>query len=116
MGEAQAGGFATPGPAYEVIEINKLKKRSESISFSKGKTARLDKVVRNESMDFYETNDAVKATQQRKAPSVGFSKEQKRSFAEMAARKKTKVPGVGAYKISEKAFKMLSPSPMARKR
>ena len=75
MGEAQAGGFATPGPAYEVIEINKLKKRSESISFSKGKTARLDKVVRNESMDFYETNDAVKATQQRKVPCVGFSKE-----------------------------------------
>ena len=114
LAEAANISAAIPGCKYDIPEQDVFKKRSESIQFDKVKTGRLDPIKRLEQTDFYETNVAIKATQ-RLEPSNSFSKSPKASFAAQAA-KKNKVPGAGAYKISDKAYRMLSPSPMARKR
>ena len=64
--------------------------------------------------DFYETENAAKKTAT-KSPSAQFLKGKKKSFAQSAA-EKNKVPGAGTYKISDKAYTMLSPSPGGRRR
>ena len=114
MAEMMAVGADTPGPDYQVPEVDTFKKRAKSIKFDQVKTARLDPIKRSEQTDFFETNKAVAACLPA-APKVGFSRSPKKSFAEAAA-VKNKVPGVGNYKISDRAYKMLSPSPSARRR
>jgi hypothetical protein len=79
------------------------------------KTDRLSPIKKLESTDFYETEKALKYAS-RKAAIIGFSKSPKRSFAEECAKRGLKNPGVGTYKIPDRTYKMLSPSPNARKR
>ena len=114
LAEAANISAAIPGCKYDIVDQSVFKKRSESIKFDTGKTGRLDPIKRTEQTDFFETNAAVKAIK-RTEPAPTFSKSPKKSFAELQS-KKNKVPGAGAYKISEKAYTMLSPSPSARKR
>ena len=106
----------TPGPQYKVVETGAFKKRSMSIKFESGKTGRLDPIKRTaeNQTDFYNVGDASKATMM-KSPINSFSKSPKKSFAEQAA-SRNKMPGVGSYKVTERSFKMLSPSPNARRR
>ena len=75
IAEAQAGGHATPGPSYQVPEQNVFKRRSESVQFGKGKTCRLDRIVRTEQTDFFETSAAAIKNSHRRSPTIGFSKE-----------------------------------------
>ena len=84
------------------------------MSFTRSKSPRLEPLKRDESTDFYETEGAEKKTATR-SPSALFFSSKKKSFVQAAA-DKNKVPGSGTYKISDKAYKMLSPSPGARKR
>lgn len=112
---AEAGASMTPGPEYKIPHMNVFKKRTMSVKFESKPTNRLDPIKRSESTDFFETSLAMKHTIA-KAPVVGFLKGQKKSFAEEVAKKNMKIPGVGAYKISDRAYKMLSPSPTGRKR
>ena len=113
--EAMARGGDVPGPdKYETIDSGIHKKRASAVLFAGCKSPRLEPLKRNESTDFYETEDAAKRTTT-KSPSAQFLKGKKKSFAQAAA-EKNKVPGAGTYKISDKAYKMLSPSPGARKR
>ena len=91
-----------------------FKKRALSIKFDARPTKRLDPIKRSEATDFYEIDKAAKVTLA-KAPAAGFFKSPKNSFAEAAAAK-NKVPGAGHYKITDRALKMLSPSPNARRR
>ena len=115
MAECKAIGRDTPGPMYKITETSVFKKRNLSVQFSSGPTTRLAPIKKTESNDYYETNEAAIKNTMKKSPLHSFSRQPKRSFAEQAA-KAHKAPGVGAYKVSEKAYKMLSPSPMARKR
>lgn len=109
-----AVGGDTPGPDYKTVDSSIYKKRSMSIKFDVTKSPRLDAIKRTESTDFYEVEKAV-AFSTKKAPTNAFSKSPKKSFAEISATK-NKNPGVGNYKISDRAYKMLSPSPGGRKR
>ena len=86
------------------------------MKFDQCKTGRLDPIKRTEQQDFFDTAEAVKATSTLiPGPSVGFTKENKHSFAAMAA-KHHKVPGAGTYKISDKAFNYISYTSTGRKR
>lgn len=114
MAEIEAIGKDTPGPIYEIS--NYTKKRSFSVKFDVVKSGRLDPIVRTEQQDFFETNNAAqKTSSNRKSPALTFAKTPKASFAEQVA-KRHKTPGVGTYKISDRAYTMLSPTPGARKR
>ena len=114
MHEMEAIGGDTPGPIYKISDYTK--KRSLSIKFDSIKSGRLDPIKRDEAMDFYETNNASKnQSKVRNSPTYSLSKSPKASFAEQAA-KRHKTPGVGAYKVSDRAYKMLSPSPGGRRR
>ena len=115
MAEAQIEGYDTPGPQYQVEDMSIFKKRSKSFLFDNSKTKRLDPIKRSEAQDFFDTNAAAIKTKIT-APAIGFSREAKKSFASQAAAKQKNIPGVGAYKISDRTFKLLSPSPMARRR
>lgn len=103
----------TPGPDYRVVDTGVFKRRSLSIRFSQIKSPRLEPLKRQSSQDYFDTVEAAKKTQ-KQAPLAEFSKAKKMSFVEHAATK-NKVPGVGAYK-TDRAYTLLSPSPLARKR
>ena len=114
MAEMEAIGHMTPGPVYKTSDYHR--KRSMSIKFDLVKSGRLDPIVRTEGTDYYETSNAAQKTSGvRKVPNNVFAKGVKQSFAEQAA-KRHKSPGVGSYKISDRSYKMLSPSPGGRKR
>lgn len=104
-----------PGPDnYELPEHGVHKRRASAVLFASGNTNRLSPLKRDESTDFYEIEKATEKLRI-KAPSAAFMKTPKKSFAAASA-EKNKVPGAGTYKISDKAYKMLSPSPGGRKR
>ena len=113
--EAGVIGGDTPGPAgYEIKEYGPHKRKTSAVLFGQGKTERLSPLKRDDSTDFYETEKAKNALKA-KSPSAAFMKTPKKSFAQATA-ERNKVPGAGAYKISDKAYKMLSPSPGGRRR
>ncbi len=115
MAEMLTIGKDTPGPdEYKIPDQGLFKKRAMSIKFDLLKSPRLEPIKRTENTDFYETDKAA-AYANKRAVAAGFSKSPKKSFAEMAAAK-NKTPGVGNYKISDRSYKMLSPSPGGRKR
>lgn len=111
---AEAGYSDTPGH-YNLPSQDVFKKRSMSIRFDSTKTKRLEPIKKTDSTDFFEISNAAKLTVA-KAPAIGFLKGPKKSFAEEMAKVQIKNPGVGTYKISDRAYKMLSPSPNGRKR
>ena len=90
------------------------KRRSSAAIFGTHKTPRLSPLKRNEATDFYETEQAAMKTKS-KSPSASFLKSKKKSFVQSTA-EKNKIPGAGTYKISDRAYTMLSPAPGARKR
>jgi len=111
----EAGFSETPGPDYKVIETSVFKRRNMSVKFQSMKTDRLTPIKKLDSQDFYETEKALKYALANSAI-IGFSKSPKKSFAEECAKRSLKNPGVGTYKISDRAYKMLSTSPTARRR
>ena len=109
-----AHGTMVPGPSqYAATDLNTIKRRTSCAVFGSDGSNRLSPLKRAGG-EFYETGKAFSRTKN-KAPEFAFPKNSKKSFVQAQA-EKNKVPGAGAYKIPDRTYKMISLSPLARKR